>query len=136
MSTMLLVDGARRPHQQVPLGRAPITDPIHNLSFIEMASNSHPRALNLSVALPQRQLFAINPSPNAEGNTPSLGSFQEQAVCDCPAMAFWMATRSPLVHFCPQSLRTLCRCVWGGKEVLEGMEHPVVLWLWQVNEWL
>lgn len=27
-------------------------------------------------------------------------------------------------------------CVWGGKEVLEGMEHPVVLWLWQVNEWL
>lgn len=86
------------------LDRAPITDPIHKVSFIEVASNSHPRALNLSVALPQRQLFAINPSPNAEGNTPSLGSFQEQAVCDCPAMAFRMATASPSVHFCPQSL--------------------------------
>lgn len=30
----------------------------------------------------------------------------------------------------------LCAGVYGGKAVLEGIEHPGLLWLLQVNEWL
>ena len=51
--------------------RWPVVDPDHHMHFIGQVRDFHPQALNLTVAVSQRQLFAFYLSLNIEGKSPS-----------------------------------------------------------------
>ena len=63
---------ARRPNQQPPPDQVACSRPHHYMPFTGPILDFYPQALNLIVAVPQTQLFAIYPLPNIEGNSPTL----------------------------------------------------------------
>lgn len=67
VNAMLLADEASR----IPLIRQPIVESDHQKSFIDLVPNFNPWALNLTIAISQRQPFAICPLLNTESSYPA-----------------------------------------------------------------
>lgn len=100
MSMMPPEAGERRLHQQAPLHHVTCSRHQPLVLFFTLISDSYPQAFVLLMALPQRQLFILNPALIVEENpfiSPSSPVSSEQAVA--------ISSCTPEMGFVPPNLK-------------------------------